>query len=80
MSTKPPRSYQQDPPDGFDQWPVEAKVSWLTSNRTQAGIVGMILDAADAEIPEDEWPQADMATLNLLAYTYIAIEEGDADG
>lgn len=74
MSTKPRRSYQQDTPEGFGEWPVEAKVSWITSNRTQAGIVGMILNSVGAEIPDEEWPRADMATLNLLAHAYVAIE------
>lgn len=77
-ATSRPRASRKDVPDGFDEWPAEAKVSWIESNRTQAGIIGMILDECDADIPDEAWPKADMATLNLLANAYVAIEEGSA--
>lgn len=64
-----------DLPDGFDSWPVEARVSWLENNRTQAALVEDLLDAADATVPDTAWPQADMATLHLLAHAVVAVRD-----
>lgn len=60
-------------PDGFDGWPREAQVEWLLNRANQAQMVAMILDAAGAEVPDDAWPRADMATKRLLANALIGI-------
>lgn len=72
MSRMPPT--RRPLPPNWDNWPKEAKMTWLENECTQCEIFRMMLDEIGVELENGDWPVTDMITKEVIAIAFVRVQ------
>lgn len=61
-------------PPGFDDWPREKRIDFISYTHTRAGLIASILSYAGVDIEGREIDRDEVLTTNDLAAIYLALE------